>query len=250
MAWMLVAWGVAERIHDLALAARQRPEPTFMVASSSIHIEKKNHPVPRVANPQPNVHEPQPKEQVQTKPQPEHTAQPKAQPTELARIDEHAPPQPRSAQKRQEGTLAEQLAQQQAAFAHEAQQLNAQNGPISIATIDPSQRESATKSYSINFSGIRGLEGKGEGYLDPLRRWRNDDGQNCYYGRYTWLYPAGGTEVANIPWAFCFYPSQDPIAHGIRQFPFPLPETGYRLPPGTYLAPIEKEVYQGWLSQQ
>lgn len=246
MAWMLVMWGVYLRIH---VPVRQ-PESTLMVVSSSIRIEHKNRPVPRM---QPNPVQQQAVHQRQ--PQPQHEKQhksqskPQAQPTELARLVPTAPPQPRSAPKRQEGTLAEQLAQQQAAFAREAQQLNAQHAPISIATIDPSQRESATKSYHMNFSGSPLLEGKGEGYLTPLQRW-SENGQHCYYGRYTWIYPSGGTEIADIPWPFCFPPTDDPIARGLRQFPFPLPLPGYRLPANTYLYPIEKDVYQQWLSSQ
>jgi hypothetical protein len=32
--------------------------------------------------------------------------------------------------------------------------------------------------------------------------------------------------------------------------PFPLPLAGYRLPPGTDLPPIEKDVYARWISEQ
>jgi hypothetical protein len=251
MLWMLIAWGLAWRAHAFA-AVIQRPEETFMVASSSLHITQKSHPQPQTPQQQP---QPQPVQQ--QRPQPEHEPQkadepkPDAQPTELSKIAPEAPPQPKSAPKRTNaGSLAEQLAQQQVAFQREAEQINRQNsGPVSIATIDPNQRESATKSYHMNFAGNPELEGKGEGYLFPLRRWIQD-GLHCYYGRYTWLYPTGGTEVANIPWPFCFPPTNDPIARGIHQFPFPLPPDGYRLPAGTSLYPIEKDVYQAWLSTQ
>jgi hypothetical protein len=244
MVWMLISWGLFSHLHAIV---KQHEEP-FMVVSSSLRIEQKNRPVPQQPQQQP-----QPQQQQQ---QPEHekaqhpTKQPQAQPTEIARLQPQAPPQPRSAPKRSQGTLAEQLAQQEAAFAHEAQQINAAHGPISVATIDPSQRQSATKSFQMNFSGVPGLEGKGEGFLTPLQRWIGGDGRHCYYGRYNWIYPTGGTEIANIPWPFCFPPTDDPIARGLREFPFPLPLTGYRLPPNTYLYPIEKEVYEGWLSAQ
>jgi hypothetical protein len=248
MLWMLVAWGVALRMQAIQVA-QQRPEETFMVASSSIHIAQHSHPIPHTDNPSPvaaqksQQHQPQKAERAAT-------PQPSAEPTEIARIVADASPQPKAAPKKQnQGSLAEQLAQQQVAFQHEAQQINAHNAPYSIATIDPEQRESATKQYRMNFSGNQELAGKGEGYLIPLQRWV-DNGLHCYYGQYYWLYPTGGTEVGNIPWPFCFTPGNDPIAHGIRQFPFPLPMAGYQLPAGTYLYPIEKDVYEAWLAQQ
>jgi hypothetical protein len=250
MLWMVIAWGVALRMQAIQVA-QQRPEETFMVSSSSIHIAQRSHPVPREDKPSPlDAHKSTP-EQPKAAKHEAATPQPSAAPTELARIVPNAPPQPKSAPKKQnQGSLAEQLAQQQIAFQREAQQLNSHNAPLSIATIDPAQRESATKQYRMNFSGNQELAGKGEGFLIPLQRWIGDNGNHCYYGKYYWLYPTGGTEVANIPWPFCFLPGNDPIARGIRQFPFPLPPSGYQLPAGTYLYPIEKDVYQFWLAQQ
>ncbi|HTU71502.1 MAG TPA: hypothetical protein VMF11_14460 [Candidatus Baltobacteraceae bacterium] len=247
MVWMLAAWGVALRLHAMMAAPEHHPQETFMVASSSIHIAPHSHPVPQT--------QPVPVRQQRAQPPPKAlprrvVKQPEAQPTEIARIEPTAPPQPRSAPKKvRQGTLAEQLAQQEVAFQHEAQQLNAQQAPLSIATIDPNQRAAATRSYHMNFSGTTELQGHGEGFLIPLRAW-GENGMHCYYGQYHWLYPTGGTEVANIPWAFCFPPNDDPIARGIREFPFPLPLPGYRVPAGTYLYPIEKEVYDFWLAHQ
>jgi outer membrane biosynthesis protein TonB len=249
MSWMLVAWVVALRMQAIQVA-QDRPEETFMVASSSIHIAQHSHPVPHQENPSPVTAQKSQQKQPQKSEKEAATPRPSAAPTEVARIVPNASPQPKPAPKKQnQGSLAEQLAQQQVAFQHEAQQINAHNAPYSIATIDPAQRESATRQYRMNFSGNQELEGKGEGYLIPLQRWI-DNGLHCYYGQYYWLYPTGGTEVGNIPWPFCFPPGNDPIARGIRQFPFPLPMRGYQLPAGTYLYPIEKDVYEAWLSQQ
>jgi hypothetical protein len=248
MLWMLIAWGVALRMQAIQVA-QERPEEMFMVASSSIHIAQHSHPVPHQENPSPVAAQKSQQHQPQKVEHEAATPQPSAEPTELAHIVPKAPAQPRPAPKKQnQGSLAEQLAQQQVAFQHEAQQINAHNAPLSIATIDPAQRESSNKQYRMNFSGNQELAGKGEGYLIPLQRWI-DNGLHCYYGQYYWLYPTGGTEVANIPWPFCFTPGNDPIARGIRQFPFPLPMPGYQLPAGTYLYPIEKDVYQAWLAQ-
>jgi outer membrane biosynthesis protein TonB len=262
MAWSLVV-SLAINLAILALSLwlsglnvllPKEQEPELAVSTSIIRLEKT---VPEAHQnftpPKPQPQEPrqpqQPKQQ--TQPQPRHEdRQPRAQPTEIARIVDHAPPQPKPAKTAaHQATLAEQLAQQQAMFNREAQQLREERQPLSAATIDPNQRPAASRSYSMNISGLQHANGPGEGYLTPLQRWI-DGGQHCYYGRYDWVYPDGSTEEANIPWAFCFPPNADPIARGIHQFPFPLPLPGYRLPPGTELQPIERSVYSSWLSMQ
>ncbi|MGA7748061.1 MAG: hypothetical protein WCC70_12460 [Candidatus Aquilonibacter sp.] len=254
MVWIVLGWAIIMHIRTLApvqdraeiLTVTTQMMRAPMVASSSQHLAARSHPIPRTQ------HEPS----HQAQPEPQHksvamtlaaTPRPQEQPTELARTTPNGTPQPRSAPKRTTA-LAEELAQQQAAFQKEADALNAKNGPISVATIDPNQRQSASKSYHMNLSGNAELQGEGYGFLDPLQRWI-ENGLHCYKGQYHWLYPTGGTEVANIPWPFCYPPSADPIAHGLRQFPFPLPLDGYRLPAGTYLYPIEKNVYEAWLRE-
>ncbi|HTV93293.1 MAG TPA: hypothetical protein VMG98_11290 [Verrucomicrobiae bacterium] len=247
MGWMFVAWTIAVRTHAMAVAQNPPPQETFMVTSSSMRIAQRSHPVPRQANQQPATQQQAQRPAAATQPrQPE----PKAQPTEIARITPSAPPQPRSAPKRtQQATLAETLAQQQVAFEHEAQQLNQQHGPISIATIDPSQRESATHQYRINFGGNSELRGRGEGILsEVLRAWiEPGTGRHCYYIQYQWLYPAGGIEQGDVPWPFCYPPNADLIGRGIRTIPIETPPPGYQLPAGTELYPIEKQVYEAWL---
>ena len=255
MVWIVLGWAIIAHIRTLA-PVQERPEIITvttqmmhapMVASSSQHLAARSHPIPR------SQQEPQ----HQAQPEPNHksvamnlaaTPKPQERPTELARTTPNGTPVPHSAPKRTEA-LAEVLAQQQAAFAKEADALNAKNGPISVATIDPNQRESASKSYRMNLSGNTEIQGQGFGFLDPLERWISN-GLHCYKGRYHWLYPTGATEVANIPWPFCYPPGADPIARGLRQFPFPLPLAGYRLPAGTFLDPIEKDVYESWLAHQ
>jgi hypothetical protein len=247
MAWMLVAWVAALRMHAMS-TVQDRPEPTFMVTSSSINIAKQTHPVPQQSNQQ-AVAQPAPRPQPQRQPAPQRAIpHPQAQPTELARNTPSGTPVPRSApKKQQQGTLAEELAQQEVAFQHEAQQLNEQHAPLSIATIDPNHRQSATRQYRINFSGNSNLRDRGEGYYRPLRGWLSDHGLHCYYIEYTWLYPSGGTEVGDIPWPFCYLPSNDPVARHVRQIDILEPPAGYQLPSGTYLWPIEREVYEAWL---
>ncbi len=244
--WMLLTWRLL--MHLAGVGAHKTPE-VFMVSSSSLRIEHRQQPLPEQPHqqPQPPAHtQPRPAAAPKRAPVPV----PRSQPTELARNVPKAPPQPPSSNRRtHQATLAERLAQQEVAFSREAQQINADHAPLSIATANPAIHDAAEQQYHMNFSGDRELQGRGEGYLDALRRW-TDGGMHCYYGRYYWTYPTGGMEVADIPWAFCFPPNADPIARGVHEFPFPLPLTGYRVPPGTQLQPIEAEVYKYWLSTQ
>lgn len=223
--------------HLTAGARQQTPEQMIVMNTSQFQIIQK-HPTYSIARQKaaPPPTQPHPRHERQPQPVRQEQPHPQTRPRELARITPHAP------------SLAEQLAQQQAAFAHEAQQISHSNA-ISVATADPRAHDAVTTPFRASFAGTQILSGKGDGYLVPLQRWR-DHGENCYYGRYDWSYPTGGDEEATIPWAFCYPPREDPIAHGEHEFPFPLPLPGYRLPAGTELQPIEKDVYDDWLAHQ
>jgi hypothetical protein len=248
LVWMLVSWHGF--MHMVGAKDAQKPEQMIVMNSSQLEIRQ---PQPQYALPERHAATAQSKEQPLKKP--EHAAEkqpvpkPEAQPTELAQIRPNAPPQPRSAPRQRAASLAEELAQQEVAFQQEARQLNANRSPISVATADPNARDTENTPFHAAFAGTRILQGKGDGFLVPLRHWRSE-GLNCYYGRYYWTYPTGGEEIAVIPWPFCYDPADDPIAHGVREFPFPLPLSGYRLPAGTPLQPIEKDVYEDWLAHQ
>jgi hypothetical protein len=133
----------------------------------------------------------------------------------------------------------------EAGFAREVAQLNAQNDPHAIPTIDPSTQESRTKSYQFAVrSSLRGQD-EGNGIITPVRSWR-DAGLDCYYGRYEFTYPDGATEEGNILWPFCFDPGSDPFKEPPHPIPFPLPLAGFRLPADAQMPPIERSVYQQW----
>ena len=249
MGWMLIAWTIAFRAH--VMTAPQTME-TFVVTSSSLNIAKRTQPIPQQPTQQINAQRQEPQH-----PKPQQAAKaaipkPQAQPTELARITPNGTPQPRSAPKRQaEGTLAEELAQQQVAFEHEAQQLNAQRAPLSIATIDPNQEpSSAQQPFQMNMSGIPGVSRHGEGYITPGNR-RYAPGLHCYEGgTYSYEYPNGQIEEGDIPWTFCYPANHDPFIgnHMLAMPPPAIP--GYRLPPGVQLQPQAREVYEEYLSLQ
>jgi hypothetical protein len=133
----------------------------------------------------------------------------------------------------------------EAGFAREVAQLNEQNDPHAIPTIDPASRESPTKTYAFDVpSSLRGDE-HGNGIITPTRSWQQG-GLDCYYGRYEFTYPDGAVESGDIVWPFCFDPADDPFKQPPHPIPFPLPVVGFKLPPDAQMPPIEKQVYQQW----
>ena len=229
-----------------------RTEPTpEMVVMSTAKIDLERRPVPQP--PQRVTQQQTPQQQRQPAPKAEEKAPPtpQAQPTELSRLEPSAPPQPSSAPKKtRQATLAEQLAQQQVAFQHEADQLNAQRAPLSAATIDPNQRASSQQPFEMDIPGLPGEPRRGEGIIEPsdMERVR---GYDCYTGgTYRLRYFDGKYETGSIPWPFCYPPRLDPFLQRYRRFAMPLPLPGYRLPPGIQLQPAAKETYDEWLSEQ
>jgi hypothetical protein len=144
--------------------------------------------------------------------------------------------------------MPSKLERDEAGFEREVAQLNEQNDPRAIPTIDPASRESPTKSYAFNIpSSMRGDE-HGNGIITPTSSWR-EHGNDCYYGRYEFTYPDGATESGSILWPFCYDPGADPFKQPPHPIPFPLPLIGFKLPPDAQMPPIEKEVYQAWAAE-
>jgi hypothetical protein len=144
-------------------------------------------------------------------------------------------------------SVPSKIERDEAGFAKEIARLNQQNDAHAIPTIDPGARESPSKSYAFDVpSALRGDE-HGNGIITPTQRWR-DNGRDCYYGRYEFTYPDGAEEYGSIVWPFCYDAAVDPFKLPPHEIPFPFPLPGYRLPPDTQLPPIEKSVYQEWIS--
>lgn len=137
------------------------------------------------------------------------------------------------------------LERDEAGFAREVAQLNQQNNPHAIPTIDPASRESSSKSYAFQIPASARGDEHGNGFIFPTRSWR-DNGRDCYYGRYEFTYPDGANESGDIVWPFCFDPSADPFKEPPHPIPFPLPLVGFRLASDAQLPPIEKQVYDEW----
>jgi hypothetical protein len=137
------------------------------------------------------------------------------------------------------------LERDEAGFAREVAQLNEQNNPHAIPTIDPAARESSSKSYAFQIPASAHGDEHGNGIITPTRSW-SDNGRDCYYGRYEFTYPNGSMETGDIVWPFCFDPNADPFKEPPHPIPFPLPLLGFKLPSDVSLPPIEKEVYEEW----
>lgn len=145
-------------------------------------------------------------------------------------------------------SVPSKIERDEAGYAREVAQLNEQNDPHAIPTIDPAARESSTKSYSFDIpSSMRGSE-HGNGIITPVQSWRKE-GRDCYYGRYEYTYPDGATESGDIIWPFCFDPGSDPFKLPPHPIPFPLPMLGFKLPDDADMPPIEKSVYQEWAEE-
>jgi hypothetical protein len=144
-------------------------------------------------------------------------------------------------------SVPSKIERDEAGYAKEVAQLNAQDDPRAIPTIEPDKREPSMKQYAFNVpSSLRGDE-HGNGIITPTQHWR-DNGRNCYYGRYEFTYPDGAQEYGDIVWPFCYEPALDPFRLPPHEIPFPFPLPGYKLPPGTQLPPIEKSVYDDWIA--
>jgi len=137
------------------------------------------------------------------------------------------------------------LARDEAAYAKEVAQLNRQNDPRAIPTIDPASQQSSTKSYKFALPSTAHGSEHGNGIITPTRSWRDGD-QDCYYGRYEYTYADGAMEDGSIAWPFCYDADSDPFKLPPHPIPFPLPLPGFKLPADADLPPLEKAVYQHW----
>lgn len=161
---------------------------------------------------------------------------------ELAKVTvAPAPPEPPQLRP----PVPSKITRDDAGFAREVAQLNRQNDPHAIPTIDPASRESSTKTYSFDVASTSRGDEHGNGIITPTQSWR-ENGRNCYYGRYEFTYPDGAEESGDILWPFCFDPGSDPFREPPHPIPFPLPVIGFRLPPNAQMPPIEKHVYEEW----
>ena len=223
---------------SLSLISAQPPQREWVASSTAVRIEHREVPQPRS---QPH-RQPQP-----LTPRPQSAAAPaavapQAARPEIARSAPTAPPQPqRSPDQPAQTSLAQQLEQQQSTFSQEVARLHSENAPLSIAS--KPEKPSAYRRTYFDVPG-HAFRNEVQAILIPVRHWRAGS-LSCYYARYVAQFTTGASEEGVIPWPVC-YPANDdvmvnpPYPHDL---PIPLPQRDYVLPPGTYLTPLLKTIY-------
>lgn len=222
-----------------------KPPPQEQVLmSTAVRIERR--PVPRPVNHPVAVTPPQPQVVAHAASQaaaPSHAA-PAAPLHELARENPTAPPQPPAEKRVQPApeSMESRLQRQEQQFSQAIASLKAKNAPLSIATTKP-QPAAAFHKATFDMSGYHEPKGA-EMVMVPLKHW-NEGGLSCYYVSYTAELAAGGGEDGTIPWPVCYPPNHDYFLLEIgSRAPIPYPQPGYVLPPGTYLTPLLKRIYE------
>lgn len=242
--WVLAIWSAKAA---LVLPRLHKSEREFVVTSSSLRIEHRIVPRPaHVATPPHPVHvahtAPAPHAARRTTPHQSAIAQQR----ELARIaTASTPAPPRTTHARGAPSLSEQLAEQETAFEREAQELRAQNAPLSVATASPPTPSTFRRSF-LDMSGRTPRE-RVEALLQPLpgKHWV-EGGMSCYYVHYYAQFSGGGNEEGNIPWPVCYPADHDamlPLDHP-HDLPIPYPPAGYALPAGAALGPLLESIYR------
>jgi hypothetical protein len=208
-------------------------------STTFLSLEKRQPPTPQPQAPVPQQHPKPVVAQVIPAPAPPRH--------ELSRDDQNAPPQPPPPP--HQTTLQSRINTDMRGFTNTVAKLNAQNGAHAIPTIDPGTQGPPMKSYGFRAPAGQHVATEGNGIITPSQSW-HERGEDCYYAHYEYTYPDGAEETGNIVWPVCFDPGADPFKEGRHEMPFPLPLAGYRLPEGTDLPPIERDVYSHWISEQ
>ena len=150
---------------------------------------------------------------------------------------------------RHPSTIPSKIERDQAGFAKEVAQLNKQNDPHAIPTIDPGSQESATKSYAFTVpSSLRGSE-RGNGIITPTQRWR-DNGLNCYYGALrVHVSRRLDGRAARSSGRSATIRATDPFAQPPHADAVPVPASRIQAAPGHATAAAwRKSVYEDWLA--
>ena len=152
--------------------------------------------------------------------------------------------------KQNRGSLAEELAQQQVAFQHEAQQLNAQHAPLSVATIDPCTARVGDQNVPDEPFGQPGARrARAKATWIPLQRWIGITACTATTGSTLALSDRRHrSRQHSVALLLLTEQRSDRAASGNSRSPFRWPAIS--CPRGRYLYPIEKDVYEAWLARQ
>lgn len=159
-------------------------------------------------------------------------------PRELAKIVAYAPPAPPKHHPVEHVTTTSSIESDERNFARTLTKLRSENNPIEsqqrMAVSAPSG-----KRYAADFSSVPEASHGGEGYLAPVKSWR-DGPYTYYYLRYDVVYPDGSRETGYVPWPVRYLPGQDPFGRGSGEYhiPLPLPLPDFVLSSDTNVKPL------------
>ena len=229
MLHVLLLTAVARFFLSVVLPPNER-QPTIVVSSSALRIERSARPQP-ARQPSQSPPQPLPRPHAATQPQPT------AQPPPPSRLAEHREPIVKTTAS---DRVAAQLQRDALAFAQTAARLSAKGSPLAgIAT--PAPMPASARRDSLDISGANGKP-QPEGILYPLKRWT--DGEYAYYYvRYLVHYDDGTIETGSVPWPIRFPLDEDPFAHGINHMPLPGPPASYVLPGDVPVTPLVRNCY-------
>gem|GEM_PF-2225791 len=128
-------------------------------------------------------------------------------------------------------------------FAKAIAQARAKDDPVAGAARSVTPARAQMKRFTIEFGGSNGGQNEPDGYLDPVRSWR-DGGYDYYYLRYTVTYADGSAEEGIVPWPVRYLPQVDPFLRGWHRMPLPGPPANFVLAAGTELHPLVAFCYE------
>lgn len=141
---------------------------------------------------------------------------------ELAKIVAYAPPAPKEVPRKPADDEAARLAADQAHFARTLARLRTSNDPIASQQLNATGSGNSAKRYGADFSSVPDTVHGGEGYLAPVKTWK-DGPYTYYYLRYDVVYPDGSRESGYVPWPVRYLAKDDPFAHNVPPYRMPLP---------------------------
>lgn len=193
-----------------------------VVSTTTIDIERRERTHVRKTAPRKSE---QPAPRAQTVPAPAAPASAKTPPArrrELAKIVAYAPPAPKEVSRRPVDDEAARLAADQAHFARTLARLRTSNDPIASQQLNATGSGNGAKRYGADFSSVPDTVHGGEGYLAPVKSWK-DGPYTYYYLRYDVVYPDGSRESGYVPWPVRYLAKDDPFAHSTPPYRMPLP---------------------------
>ncbi|MBC5829843.1 MAG: hypothetical protein GIW98_06575, partial [Candidatus Eremiobacteraeota bacterium] len=214
------------RWHALQIT-QGRPQPEFVITSSSVKLERHATPQPQAQKKLRIEHQQTPRQRIRQQiVTPRMRVELTPPPHELARLNpnavEHQPLPPKAQPVQQQS----QTQREQQQFEKAIAQAKAQGNPLNVSPAPAA----APKRYALEFNGKNNPLQSGEGILYPRKTYK-EAGETCYYVDYTMVFSDGARDEGRVPWPICYLPKTDPFVNNFQHFPLPSPRPGYVLPP-------------------